>query len=213
MRLYISSYRLGNHSDELLKLLKGGTKVALIANAVDFRSPEEIQERNIKDKEELTALGLDVTEIDLKKYFGQKEELRVELEKYELIWVRGGNAFVLRRAFKCSGADEIIKQLLEEDKLVYGGYSAGVCVLAPSLRGIEIVDDPNVIPEGYQTEIIWNGLDVLPYSIVPHYQSNHPESAEIGKTVQFMIDSRIPHKTLRDGEVLIIRGDHETLFA
>lgn len=212
MRLYLSSYRLGNHPEKLLTLLRGRTKVALIANAVDFRTPQEILERNQKDVEELHNIGLEVTEVDLKDYFGKKEALEHELKKYDLIWVRGGNAFVLRRAFKYSGADEIVKDLLAEDEIVYGGYSAGVCILASSLQGIDIVDDPNVTPNNYQSTIIWEGLDILPYAVAPHYQSAHPESIEIDKTVAYFKENLIPFKTLRDGEVIVRNGDKDIVL-
>ncbi len=209
MRLYLSSYRLGNHSDELLKLLGGKTKAALIANAVDFRTPEEIKERNKKDIKELTDFGLDVTEVDLKEYFGKKAELEVELRKYYLLWVRGGNAFVLRKAMEKSSADEIIKQLLQEDALVYGGYSAGMCILSPTMKGVDLVDDLHLIPQGYEPGIIWEGLDVVPYSLIPHYQSNHPESEAVNEVVTYLETKQIPFKAIRDGEVLIIYGNHE----
>jgi len=35
---------------------------------------------------------------------------------------------------KLSGLDEILKDLLKKENILYGGYSAGVCVLAPTLR-------------------------------------------------------------------------------
>ena len=73
--------------------------------------------------------------------------------------------------------DEILKELLLNDALAYGGYSAGIDLLTPSLHGSEEVDDPNAIPEGYQSEIIWDGLNLLPYSVAPHYRSDHPRIA------------------------------------
>ena len=33
-------------------------------------------------------------------------------------------------------------RLLADDAVAYGGYSAGICVLAPTLRGLEGVDNP-----------------------------------------------------------------------
>ena len=124
-----------------------------------------------------------------------------------MVWVCGGNSFILRRAMAQSGFDEVITDLLASDKVVYGGYSAGACVMAPTLLGIDLCDDPEVVPQSYHTEIIWDGLGLVDYSIVPHYKSNHPESPLLDETVTFLEDRGMPFKTLRDGEAIIINGD------
>lgn len=49
-------------------------------------------------------------------------------------------------------------------------------MLAHTLRGIELVDDPSKVYEVYGTSITWEGLGLIDYSIAPHYRSNHPES-------------------------------------
>lgn len=131
--------------------------------------------------------------------------------KADLLWVRGGNAFILRRAFRQSGADEIIKKLLANDSIVYGGYSGGALMLTPSLHGIELVDDPNVVPDQYEPTVIWDGLGIIPHSIAPHYKSNHPESAAIDKSVEYFIDHHIPFIALRDGETIVVDGLKQTM--
>lgn len=70
------------------------------------------------------------------------------------------------------------------------------------------MDDPAFIPPGYpDTEPVWDGLGVLPYTIAPHYQSDHPESAEIDRTVDYYIEHHIPFIALRDGQALVVHGD------
>lgn len=87
--------------------------------------------------------------------------------------------------------------------MLYGGYSAGVCILGPTLRGLDIVDRPSEKPYGdYRT--IWEGLGILGYVIVPHFESDHPESEASGRVVAFLEQHKIPFKPLRDGEVIII---------
>ena len=65
--------------------------------------------------------------------------LEARLREHEVVWVRGGNVFGLRYAMHLSGADEVLPRLLAEDAIVYAGYSAGPCSLAPSLRGLELL--------------------------------------------------------------------------
>ena len=111
-----------------------------------------------------------------------------------------------------SGFDRITTEMLEEDAIVYGGYSAGICVLAPSLRGLELVDDPAEVEQTFQKEVIWDGLGLLSYTPVPHFQSEHIESEKVNKVVSFLKSGGFQYKTLRDGEVIISDGQAETLI-
>ncbi len=212
MRLYLSSFRLGHHPAELLRLLQGATRIAVILNAADFLSPDRRTLSKEADFALLTNLGLEPQELNLRHYFGSPEGLRRALSDFDLLWVRGGNSFVLRRAFRESGADQVIPELSADDHLVYAGYSAGVCILAPSLRGIERVDDPGVVPEGYPGAVAWEGLGVMPYSVAPHFQSDHPESPAINQVVEYFAAHNIPYLALRDGEVIVRDGASETVF-
>ena len=57
-------------------------------------------------------------------------------------------------------------ELIRTERLVYAGYSAGPCVLAPSLRGLELCDDAGAV----DGEVIWDGLGVLDHAIAPAYR-------------------------------------------
>ncbi len=65
------------------------------------------------------------------------------------------------------------------------------------------MDDPSVSPYA-DSSVIWEGLALLDYLVLPHYESDHPESADIAKEVEFCGREAIPFRTLRDGEVIII---------
>ncbi len=207
MRLYLSSFRNGNQPAELLRMLAGKKRTALIANSLDNDELEERSRKVADEIERLESIGLEVEEVDLRGYFDRAGDLQQKLVQYDLIWARGGNVFTLRRAFKQSGADEIIRQMLIEDQIVYGGYSAGIDMLVPSLRGAELVDDAYAVPEGYEEEVVWDSLGLLPYAVAPHYKSDHPESADIDTSIEYMIDNHIPFIALRDGEAIVVDGD------
>ncbi len=206
MRLYLSSLRNGNRPEELLRLLGGGRRTALIMNAIDFLDPNKRGAHTSQETARLHSIGLDPTEIDLRRYFGKTDELREELRQFDLVWVHGGNCFVLRRAFRQSGMDEVTEELLASDAIVYSGYSAGIDMLTPSLHGAELVDDPTIVPDGYEAEVIWECLGLVPYAIAPHYKSDHPESAAVDKSVEYFIDNHIPFVALRDGEAIVVDG-------
>lgn len=201
MKYYLSSYNIGGRPEKLQELARGN-RIGVIPNAIDFLSRAEWSKSTSQKTADLSDLGIEAVLLDLKEYFGRKEELQKVLDTLGGVWVRGGNTFVLRQAMKLSGFDDLITSMERKDFL-YAGYSAGICVLAPSLRALQQVDDPNQKPYG-EHEVIWEGLGLLDYIILPHYKSDHPESADIDKEVAFCEQNNIPYKTLRDGEVLII---------
>ncbi len=213
MRLYLSSYGLGNKPEEMLPLIKGDKRTALIMNAQDNVLPARRAERLRQEIDSLTGLGLHPQELDLRDYFGKAGELSAVISGFDYIWVRGGNVFLLRRAFRQSGLDLLLTEILQHDRLAYGGFSAGICVLAPSLRGIELVDPKDDVADGYERDVIWDGLGILNYTIAPHYKSDHPESADIDELVQYMIDNHMLFKALRDGEAIVINGDNERVVS
>ena len=129
--------------------------------------------------------------------------MRDKLKGFGGVFVRGGNTFILRQAMKLSGFDNIFNELLDVDDFVYSGYSAGVCVLAPNFKALQIVDDPTDKSNKNQ-ETIWEGLNYLDHIILPHYKSDHPESADIDKEVEYCQKNKIKYETLSDGEVIII---------
>lgn len=206
MRLYLSSYRLGKSPETMLTLLQG-KKTAVIMNAQDGKSSDSRLERLEQELSGLSELGLEPKELDLRHYFGKEKALRADLNEFDFIWVRGGNAFLLRRAYKQSGFDKIITDLLLKDEIAYGGYSAGICLLAPSLRGVELVDPINELAESYDEEVVWDGLGLVDYAFAPHYKSDHPESEDINKTVDYFIDNHMPFIALRDGEAILVNGN------
>jgi dipeptidase E len=206
MRLYLSSYKFGSKPDAMLTLLDG-KKTAVIMNAQDGKSSVSRQERLQQELSGLAKLGLEPKELDLRHYFGKEQALEQDLDEFDFVWVRGGNAFLLRRAYKQSGFDKIITKMLLNDEIAYGGYSAGICLLAPSLKGVELVDPTNELAENYDEEVIWDGLGLVNYAFAPHYKSDHPESEDINKTVNYYIDNHVLFVALRDGEAILVNGD------
>jgi len=206
--MYLSSYRLGNNSEKLVELMGNNKKIAVIPNALDFST--DIPRRNEgvqREIDDLDKLGLQAEEVDLRKYFNKPKELEQKLSEFGALWVRGGNTFVLRRAFKESGLDEWLKEHKDDKELVYAGYSAGVCILSPTLKGLEIVDDPVITAEGYPKETLWDGLGLIDFAFAPHFESpGHPETEAVGREVEHYKKEGIKFKALHDGEVIVIEG-------
>jgi dipeptidase E len=209
MRLYLSSFRLGDQPDRLLALMRRPGPVAVIPNAIDMCEPEVRAAGVQRELDDLGQLGLQAEVLDLRDFGEEPERLRSELEKRELVWVRGGNVFVLREAFRSSGLDRLLPALLAEDSFVYAGYSAGPCMLAPSLAGLEHCDPLADLRVAYgDVPPTFEGLGVLPVAFVPHVDSpGHPETDLLGEVARRYAASGVPHLTLRDGEAVVLDGD------
>ena len=124
-------------------------------------------------------------------------------------FVIGGNTYTLRMAMKYSGFDEYIKEAANKEEYLYAGYSAGICVLSPTLYGLDIVDEP--LNPYNDNPVSYEGLELLDYIPVPHYKSNHPESALVDKVVELFDEKGINYKTLKDGEVIIETANSKRL--
>jgi dipeptidase E len=208
MRLYLSSFRMGDHPEHLTALAgESGRRAVVIANALDA-APAGVRRRGVEDElAGLAGLGFDAVELDLRDYFGRQQRLRRDLGGFCLAWLRGGNVFMLRYALFRSGGDVIFRDLLAADTLVYAGYSAGACVLSPSLRGLEAVDDAGAVTRVYGAEPVRDGLGLLDEVFVPHYRSpGHPETAAIERIVARYEADGVAYRALRDGQVLLVNG-------
>jgi len=206
MKMYLSSFRLGNNPERLFNMVGGNKKIAVIANATDFKPEEERKAKVQAEIDALSSLGLKAEEIDLRKYFGKSDELKGKVDEFNAVWVRGGNTFLLRQAYMKSGFGEIVKSKVNDPDFVYAGYSAGVCLLSPDMHGLDLVDDPNPKAEGYgEMNTIWEGLALIDFAFAPHYRSpGHPETELIEKSVKYFEDNNIPFKAISDGDVIII---------
>lgn len=202
MKLYLSSQKLGNRPDLLLNLIGENKNVAVIANAIDDMPSEYRKDRLAKEFDLLKNIGLNPEELDLRNYFNNKKALKKFLETKSLVWIRGGNTFLLSRAFKASGFDKIIKKLLHTNKIVYGGYSAALLIAGKDLSGVEIVDDINSNPTEYpkNTKKL-KSLKLFNFYIIPHFNSNESWAKNVKDHINYLTVRGKPIITLCDGEI------------
>lgn len=203
MKLYLSSYKLGDKKEELKKwIVEHNNKICLIPNSRDVYPDGERKINGIQeDVKELEDLGFDVTVISLKDYFDNNEELYKILKEFNAFYVIGGNTFALRQAMYLSRFDEYLKSIENNPNYLYAGYSAGICVLAKDMHGLDVCDNPSINPYGIET--IWEGLGYFDYIFLPHYKSNHKETKLIDDSVEYCNKNNIKYKTLHDGDVII----------
>jgi dipeptidase E len=194
---------------DLTELAGAGARVAVTANAFDRAGDRPRKSWVEQELRALAAAGLSPFELDLRDYCSQPDGLRRALAAVDMVWATGGNAFVLRDAISRSGLDSLLSECLRDDSLAYGGFSAGACVCAPTLRGIELMDDPRKVRNP-----VWDGLGLVDFSIVPHYGTADAQGKSADRVVAYFRAHGMSYRTLRDGQAIIVRdGSAPTIAA
>lgn len=120
-----------------------------------------------------------------------------KLNKYDLIFINGGNPFYLLYHLKKSGADAIITQLASEGVVIVG-ISGGGVVLGPDIAIVDYFDSKlNTVNLKDLT-----ALNITDTVIYPHYK----EEIEDELTT---FESRYSHKVkrLRDDQSIVISDE------
>ncbi|MFC4244198.1 Type 1 glutamine amidotransferase-like domain-containing protein [Gryllotalpicola reticulitermitis] len=204
MRLYLSSYQLGDRPDLFASLVTGDRRGWVVMNALDGLDETRRQADVSVQIANLGALGLRAEDLDLRNY--DPATLSERFGAPDFVWIRGGNVFTLRAAMARSGLDAIVTERLRQDTMVYAGFSAGACVLAPSLAGLELCDPTDVCAATYGT-VRYDGLGILDRPVVPHLHSpGHPETEILGDVAAQYASARQPFWPLRDGQALVVNG-------
>jgi dipeptidase E len=196
MRLFLSSQDFGNYANVAAQMAGPNKKAIFIKNAQDNEPPEV---RNFSNSEK-------------QKMF--EEQLEEKIMQAGSFWSSGGNTFILRRAMKSSGLDGVLKKLLAEDKILYGGWSAGACIAASDLHGVEFGDfpQPDIVPKEYPIkETIWNGLNLVQFMVVPHCNSDW-FGKEAQMCIKYLTEHDLPYQALEDGQVFVVDGEKQELL-
>lgn len=191
MMIYLSAYRLGARADALAT---SRGRAAIILNALDsFPNRLLSWDREVSD---LERLGYSSTELDLREFWDRPEALSQRLSDIDLLWVVGGNAFVLARATTAAGVSQALSQA---PHVTYAGYSAGACVTSVDLAGIDLMDAADELPEGYDANMPVETLNLTRTRVVPHAGTPEADAAECHLTTR-----GLPFTALADGDDLII---------
>lgn len=201
MKLFLSSFGIQpNLGQEFLRLVGKPAKdirFAYITNAADPYPPEK---RGWMDDvmKMFTDLKLSPETIDLKDYHEGKT-LKAKLSQYDVIWCGGGNTWYLRYVMKTSSFDQIIKDLVEDGK-VYGGDSAGAIIMGPTLKYVDMIDEPEDSPERIE-----QGLGIVKFVIVPHW-GTEKYLKELAAMRDGLANDGYDVKALTDKQAVVVNG-------
>lgn len=204
MKLILSSIgideKVAKEIDSLFLKERRFVTIAVIVDAKKNKSAEEFSLSVVKNEKYITDLGFsDISYFSMEDY--QPSEFIEKLSMFDIIYLLGGNTFILLNRMNTYHFGEVLKTLLGRDKLIIG-QSAGSVVFSPSISvaGNDFAGDENII--GLKD---YTALGVVPYTIFPHYQDT------FNKEVQ-MLANKEPYaiRALRDGQALFIHDDVES---
>lgn len=201
MKLYLSSDGLGNKKYILEEWKKeNDNKILVVPNAKDYLSEKERREKIEEKTRDLIEMGFEIEVLDLKKYFSGKN-LEDDIKNYHCFYIIGGNVFILRKAMQLSKFDVYLKEISKKDRYLYIGFSAGSCVLSPTLKYIDILDEPiNIYNDD---NVIYDGLNLINYIFVPQHKSNKGINHKVEKMIKKLDENNMKYKVLSESDTII----------
>ncbi|MBY6350493.1 Type 1 glutamine amidotransferase-like domain-containing protein [Rhodococcoides corynebacterioides] len=215
MRLFLASYRFGAHRARLLDLVGTPGRIGVVAAAADAWPAAARASASTSEFTLLAEAGFDPVEVDLRAVTPTTAE--AALAGLPAVWVRGGNTFVLRHRLAASGVDHVLRERLRRDDLVYAGYSAGACVMGPSLTGVDAADPPDELAEITDDPVPQHGLGMIDDVLVPHWSTPAaPSALDPDGAARAMADAcraaGVRYRTLTDDQVFVRDGDDDRIL-
>lgn len=137
-----------------------GKKVVFITTASKY---EKVNFYVKADKNALLKLGFIVEELDVS--VEEAVEIQEKIKACDCVFVEGGNTFYLLQELKRSGADKMILDHIQNNKM-YIGVSAGSMVISKNIEYVKHMDDPTCALE---LKGDYSSLGAINFCIVPHY--------------------------------------------
>lgn len=185
---------------EILKVLPKPPGELKLAHVITASRMEPNTDYVEADRAALKAAGFQVTDINL-------EDLTPatafdELNKFDIIYVQGGNTFYLLKQARACGFEQAVRKVLEDKNKWYIGLSAGSYIACPT---IEMAGWKRKMDQHGLEDL--TGMNLVPFLIVVHYnrQQYREELAEKIPTAS------CPVRILTDDQAILVK-DGQTTF-
>lgn len=123
------------------------------------------------------------------------------LSEYAAIFIGGGNTYRLSQRLKNSGAFELIKEYLNNGRIVYGG-SAGAIIFGKSIDSCLYMDTNDVVLGDT------SGFDTLfGFSFTAHYTNQHASKHKVATNYLTQYSTKEPIVALPEKDSLYTDGN------
>ena len=143
----------------------------------------------------MNCLGFQVEEIDLAKI--KPNQLESKLQHKQIVYVQGGNGFYLLKHARRTGFLQLCKQLVEKDKLIYIGKSAGSYLACPTLE-VHTWSDKRWNRYGL-TDL--TTMNFVPFLIQAHYTPDQHDSLQ-----PHIAKSSYPVKLITNDQAILVQN-------
>ena len=187
---------------ELLKLLEKDASMYSVAVVVNASSTEKKKRKKTrKIKLQFHELGFDSSRVEM---FDLMTRNSNELKNFDIIYILGGNPFLLLDQVNKSGSRDLLYELAYQNKILMG-YSAGALLLGPDLSLMNSADSLLGFNELGLQELDCIGL--YDFYIFPHYDDFTAQAPELITVINdFESGSKLPVQRLNDDQGIIFQN-------
>ncbi|MDX2357924.1 Type 1 glutamine amidotransferase-like domain-containing protein [Dietzia sp. PP-33] len=162
MNLLLLSLGVGAVPDFVAQHVNRPAPAVRIGYLNDAASPYAGAAFAAAERAQLSELGYVLTDITAAE-FDDAGAFADVLDRVDVLYVAGGNTFVLLAALRRVGVDAILVERVRAG-LPYIGSSAGSVITGPSIEPVSLMDDPSAAPE--LTD--YGGLGLVDTVVIPH---------------------------------------------
>jgi dipeptidase E len=150
------------------------------------------------DRQSLVAAGFSVTDYTITGK--SRDELERDLEKFDYLYLSGGNTSYLLEQSRTSGFFSLVRGLVREKGKTYIGTSAGSIIAGPKLPDY-------FLEEGARPEDT-NSYGFVNFTIAPHWGSESFRDKYLGGRLEIAYrEDQVPLLLLTDSQYVMIDGD------
>ena len=167
-------------------------------------TPVEVEEGDLswldKDKKELTDCGFDISYYTITNK--TKNEIKEEFDKYNVMYVSGGNPFYLLEKIQQTDSANLFRDFVKQGK-IYIGTSAGSMIVGPDIfptyRSAKAEKAPNLRD--------YKGLGLVNFVIFPHWRVGDFADKYLPRLEHAFKNSKDPLIVLNDNQYIIVEDE------
>ena len=150
------------------------------------------------DRQALIDAGFEISDYTITGK--QKAQLETDLNRFDYIYLSGGNSAYLLEQSQKSGFIAVIKDLVENKGKVYIGTSAGSIIAGPKLPDYFRDEEAELENE--------NGYGFVNFTIVPHWGSLDFKERYLGERLKIVYkENQVPLILLTDNQYVHVQDD------
>lgn len=172
---------------------------------VFITTPVEIEDGNLewlgKDRQSLIDVGFLITDYTITNK--TKEEIEKDLQRFDVIYVSGGNTWYLLAKIQESNCAEVFRKLVSNGK-IYIGTSAGSIIAGPSVYPAYSIENQEKASDLKD----YTALNLVNFVVYPHWGSKDSKDKYLNQRLEHAYNTcKDPIIILNDNQYVIVEGD------